>query len=118
MAKVCKECQKLKNAFIDAKSNPHGKLRQTYDIMRELYDHKKLILYMSDCSFKNWWAEISLEEQYTYNIYLRCRKCKKIYHFGVCIRGTPIYRILNEKPGKMKFKCMCLRDGKKFYNGI
>lgn len=113
--KECKDCLKLKTAFDNAKYNPHEALRDTYILMQELYNRKKLTLYMSDYSFENWDEEIRLEQHLTYNLYLKCRKCKKIYYLGVCVRGTPIYRILDVKPSKMKFWYMCLRDNKKFY---
>lgn len=115
MIKECKNCLKLKEAFDAARHNPHYSLHDTYDLMRELYEQKKLMLYMSDCSFENLLSEIDMEQQFTYNVYLKCRKCRSVYRLGVCIRGVPLYEIISGKPDKKEFKRLCLRDNKTFY---
>lgn len=43
------------------------------------------------------------------------KECKKVYRLGVCIRGTPLYEVLNIEPDKEEFKRLCLRDNKIFY---
>ena len=115
MIQECKNCLNLETAFLAARRDPHYSLHDTYNLMRELYEQKKLMLYMSDCSFEGFFSEIDLEKQFTYNVYLKCLKCKKIYRLGVCIRGVPLYEILNEAPNKNDFKRLCLRDNKIFY---
>lgn len=111
----CKNCLKLKEFFDVAKHNPHGNLRSAYDLMRELYNQKKITLYMSDCSFENFLEEIHLEKHYTYHLYLKCTRCQKIFFLGVCIRGVPLYETLDREPDKEKFKYQCLRDNMIFY---
>lgn len=115
--KECKVCLELKTAFYDAKCDPHKNLHHTYDLMRKLYDQRKLALYMSDCSFENWYEELEMEIHYTYNVYLECRRCKRVYRLGVCIRGAPVYEVLDKRPDKNEFWRRCLRDHKKFYDG-
>ncbi|MBD5552639.1 MAG: hypothetical protein HDQ96_15980 [Lachnospiraceae bacterium] len=112
--KECRNCLKLKEVFDSAKRNPHGSLDTAYLVMRELHEQKKLTLYMSDCSLENWNEEISMERHFTYNLYMKCRKCKKVYRLGVCIRGKPLYQVLLTEPDKNELKRLCLRDGKIF----
>lgn len=113
--KKCECCCTVEDKFKAAVHDPHMKLVSTYNLMRELYRQQKLLLYMSDCDFEKWFEEVKLEKHYTYEAYLKCGGCGKIYHFGVCIRGEPVYEVLDWEPDKEEFIYQCLRNGKQFY---
>lgn len=54
---------------------------------------------------------------YTYNVYLKCRRCKRVYRPGVCSRGAPIYEVLDARPDKMNFGVSVYEITKSFMMG-
>lgn len=48
--------------------------------------------------------------------YLQCPKCKMVFELGVCVRGTPVYKVLNVQPEVDKLREVAFRDNKKVYS--
>lgn len=57
---------------------------------------KQLAIYAGDCPFDEMLKVLAEEKHYTTCFYLRCSECGKIYFFGACIRGTPIYKHIED----------------------
>ncbi|MBQ8728655.1 MAG: hypothetical protein IJY83_09260 [Oscillospiraceae bacterium] len=115
MGKVCEHCKKLKDIMEVAETKPHEYLRIVYDQMYEMYKNKNLKLYFSDCSFEHFFKELCEEKHYTYDIYMQCCECERIFELGVCIRGCPVYKVLDEKPDINKLAGMARMDKKQCY---
>lgn len=107
----CKYCYDLERIF-------NHQWEPTYKLMKKKYFEGKLKLYMSDCSLVHFIEELQMEQHYTYYLYLECVKCHKIFELGICVRGSPLYKIYeNERPSKEKFRFLCIRDNRNFFDG-
>lgn len=99
---MCKNCDIVNSSFKKAVSNPHGNFIPVYNFLSVLVAKKQLEIYAGDCPFEEMLTILDEEKHYTVCFYLRCPKCKRIYFFGACIRGTPVYkRIENIKQEKI-----------------
>ena len=113
----CMNCQEMQNDMLHAMKNPHVMLEPTYQKLKSMYEAKKLELVISDCSFKHFMEEVEQERHYTYQAYLKCPECDTFFQLGVCVRGTPLYKIANTKPDIKKFEEIAKRDNKTIYRG-
>ena len=67
--------------------------------------------------FEHFFKELCEEKHYTYDIYMQCCECERIFELGVCIRGCPVYKVLDEKPDINKLAGMARMDKKQcFYD--
>lgn len=89
--KVCPGCGVLAGRLKSA-----GRDRRQYsvilDMLMELEEKGMIELLAGDCPLKDAGAELEAERHYTVCHYLRCRTCGTVYFVGACIRGTPVYR--------------------------
>lgn len=113
--KFCDNCSDIQKKMLSAKLDPHKLLSTTYTLLKEEYSEGKIVLCISDNNFENLMDEVAEEKQYTYNTYLKCPKCNKYYYLGICIRGTPIYKIMDTPPDEKEFVHMAMRDKKTIY---
>ena len=49
-------------------------------------------LYAGDCPLEDTGAVLDAEQHYTVCHYMQCRSCGALYFVGACIRGTPVFR--------------------------
>lgn len=112
---ICKNCIDIQNKMTAATLEPHKSLLETYYLLKQMYDAKKLYLVIADYKFDNFIEEVFDELHYTYVAILQCPKCKTYFKLGVCIRGVPIYEIFKEKPDLQQFADMAKRDKKIIY---
>lgn len=89
---MCNNCKIVESTFEGAKSNPHRNLCPVYNLLSDLVRTGRLIIYAGDCPFENMMQILDEEKHYTVCFYLQCPQCGEIYFFGACIRGTPIYK--------------------------
>ena len=99
----CLNCIEIQSDMLNAAEDPHYLLKPTYQKLNDMYKNHKLNLVIADCSFENFMEEVFEEKHYTYQAYLQCPKCKLFFHLGVCVRGTPIYKVSNCPPNITQF---------------
>lgn len=88
---MCKNCRIIEGTFQAATSNPHMNYEPVYYLLSEMIRQKRLKIYAGDCIFDEALSILSMERHYTVSFYLECTSCYKVFFYGACIRGTPIY---------------------------
>ncbi|UTC74707.1 hypothetical protein E4O03_10960 [Treponema sp. OMZ 792] len=91
---MCKECDDIDTAFKNAQENPHKSFMPIYELLLSKIENKQLKIYAGDCKFKDMLKIIDEELHFTVCFYLQCPACGIFYFFGVCIRGAPVYKKL------------------------
>lgn len=91
---MCAYCDDVERGFKRAKLDPHKNLVPVYNLLADLIKRNQLKIYAGDCPFEEMLTVLDAERHYTVSFYLRCLKCKRIYFFGACIRGTPVYKFV------------------------
>lgn len=116
----CQNCTKLEELFEEANevSYKHDYVRIIYDYLKRMYDERKIDVYMADYYFPNFYNELSRESQFTYKAYLQCVNCKKIFLLGVCIRGEPMFKVLNNQPDYEEFKQLTKKCKRTYYSDV
>ena len=77
------------------KRSPNGSYRQYDQILCKLMELERqgcMELFAGDCPLEDTDAVLNAEQHYTVCHYLRCRRCGALYFVGACIRGTPVFR--------------------------
>ena len=77
------------------KRSPNGSYRQYDQILCKLMELERqgcMELFAGDCPLEATDAVLNAEQHYTVCHYLRCRRCGALYFVGACIRGTPVFR--------------------------
>ncbi len=113
----CSNCNKMQAHMLNATKDPHGMLIPTYEKLKRMYESNKLKLVISDCSFEHFMQEVAEERHYTYQAYLQCPECGAFFQLGVCVRGTPLYKVTNCPPDMEKFIDIAKQDRKVIYRG-
>ena len=93
---MCKNCDIVDSSFKGASSNPHFNLAPIHSLLSVLVKRKQLEIYAGDCPFDDMLEVLEEEKHDTVCFYLRCSKCGKIYFLGAYIRGTPIYKYVED----------------------
>ena len=62
------------------------------DKLMELEQQGEMELVAGDCLLRDTDAVLDAEEHYTVCHYVRCRHCGALYFMGACVRGTPVFR--------------------------
>ena len=57
-------------------------------------------LYAGDCPLEEAEKHLWEEKHYTVCHYIKCTKCNRYFFIGACIRGTPIYKLLDSLTGE------------------
>ncbi|WP_432650129.1 hypothetical protein [Huintestinicola sp.] len=115
----CSDIQDIMNsaALVSKKSALDGlyALKETYPLLKNAYQSGRRVLYMSDCNFENLMEEVGWERYYTYLTYLKCPKCNKYFYLGICVRGRPVFKIMDNPPDKDIFCKSAEREEKRIY---
>lgn len=91
---MCKNCDDIDTAFKNAQENPHKSFMPIYELLLSKIENEQLKIYAGDCKFKDMLKIIDEELHFTVCFYLQCPACGIFYFFGVCIRGAPVYKKL------------------------
>jgi len=89
---MCSNCYSLDQLFNANKRNPRNNLVPTFYFLNEMMKQGRLLHFAGDCEFYETLQLVSEEKHYTYRQYIECTDCHQIYYLGICIRGTPIYK--------------------------
>lgn len=94
MQTMCKNCNDIDTAFKNAQGTPHKSFMPVYELLLSKIENEQLTIYAGDCKFKDMLDIIDEELHFTVCFYLQCPACGIFYFFGVCIRGAPVYKKL------------------------
>lgn len=60
-----------------------------------MIEQGRIELYAGDCLIEEAEKNLLGEQHYTICHYLKCKSCSRFFFIGACIRGTPIYKALD-----------------------
>lgn len=89
---MCKNCRIIEETFQAAGSNPHMNYVPVYRMLEAMLGQNRIEIYAGDCPFEEALEVLNSDRHYTVSFYLECSRCHDVYFFGACIRGTPIYK--------------------------
>ena len=92
--KSCLSCSLLLTQMKETSSDSYRQYNRILQTLMELERKGVLELFAGDCSLEDTDTILEAEQHYTVCQYMRCRSCGAIYFIGACIRGTPVYRMV------------------------
>jgi len=81
----------FENANLDA----NDKYAHVIMLLKAAEEQNEIQLIAGDCPIDEVFAHMEQEEHYTISHYFQCKFCSKYFFIGACIRGYPIYKILD-----------------------
>lgn len=108
---MCEKCDELQLIFDKAERNSTRYYLRAITQINAMVDQGLVELYAGDCPLADVEAILSAEEHYTICHYLRCNGCNKFFFIGICIRGCPVYKSLDELSDKTIKKMLWGRCG-------
>ena len=93
---MCKKCSIINALFDAAGDNPHTNYKPTIMFLDGMEKNEVIELYAGDCQLSDTLSVLYEEKHYTVCHYLKCRECGKVFFIGACIRGTPIYKKIDD----------------------
>ena len=78
------------------KKDPHKNYTSVLNFLSDLESKDKIELFAGDCQLQEALDVFYSERHYTVCHYLRCTQCSQMFFLGACIRGTPIYRLIDD----------------------
>lgn len=93
---MCNNCDIVKAAFTGAKKEPHLNYLPVHAMLSAMLKQRRLELYAGDCPFDKMTEILESETHYTVCFYLKCTECAAYYFFGACIRGAPVYKVIDD----------------------
>ena len=97
---MCDKCYILVKIFEAADSNPHSNYLPIISFIEKMIHQERLELYAGDCPIEEVQRILMEESHYTIRHYLKCKTCNQHFLIGACIRGTPVYRIIDKISGE------------------
>jgi len=92
---VCNKCNVLKELFKGAESNSHQNYLPVLAFIKEMVRQRRIELFAGDCPLEEVEKQLYDEINYTIEHYLRCKSCNQYFFVGACIRGMPIYKVMD-----------------------
>lgn len=93
----CGECDFISGVFKLTDSvendNKHQVHHPVFLMLRHFERYGRIELYAGDCTTKEFVEREDWEDHFTWCFYFRCKTCGKYFFIGMCIRGTPGFRI-------------------------
>ena len=93
---MCKECDIIQALFTAASKSPRNNYYPTLKFLVALEKQKRILLYAGDCTLSDAIKVLETEQHYTVCHYYKCIGCSQVFFFGACIRGTPIYKMIDD----------------------
>ena len=92
---MCEECNIINIIFDVAIQGRHKNYYPTLQSLEALEKQKKIELFAGDCQLSEALNILKSEQHYTVCHYLKCSKCDQFFFLGACVRGTPIYKLID-----------------------
>ena len=88
----CSSCGQLTAQISEDNSNSYRQYNRILQTLMELERKGILELFAGNYPLEDTDTILGAEQHYTVCQYMRCRSCGALYFIGACIRGTPVYR--------------------------
>ncbi|MDV3426203.1 MAG: hypothetical protein LIR50_03300 [Bacillota bacterium] len=92
---MCDKCYILTELFKAAESNSHQNYIPTLSFIKEMIKQGRIELYAGDCPIEEVEKNLNDEIHYTIRHYFKCKTCDRYFFIGDCIRGVPVYKIID-----------------------
>jgi hypothetical protein len=92
---MCEQCYVLKELFGAAESSPHRNYIPTLAFIHEMVKQDRMELFAGDCPLEKVKKQLDDEIHYTIQHYFICKSCGHYFLIGACIRGMPIYEMMD-----------------------
>lgn len=91
---MCDKCSEISLVFekYKAKKDYENVIKEVCRLIMLRIDKNEMEIYAADCLIEKIMEIVEKEEHYTICTYLKCLNCKNYYFFGICIRGEPVYK--------------------------
>lgn len=93
---MCKTCNFIDVIFNSAKFDAHSNYYPILKLLEQIEKQKRIELIAGDCFIEEVPEVLFREEHYTVCHYFKCSNCDTYIFIGACIRGTPIFKLLNK----------------------
>lgn len=93
---MCEQCQIVSDRFIQTRNKFHKDYNAVLGLLEELEKAGRIELLAGDCLLKDATEALDSEQHFTVCHYLKCRQCGQVFFFGACIRGAPIYKLIDD----------------------
>lgn len=92
---MCEKCYILKELFKSAERYPHQNYFPTIAFIKEMTKQNRIELFAGDCPLDEVERLLEEEKHYTICHYFSCKSCDQYFFIGACVRGTPIYKTMD-----------------------
>lgn len=113
---MCNECHTIEVKFNAATKDTHKSYVPLLNFLQSLEEQNRIELFAGDCLLGEAIEVLYEEKHYTVCHYLKCTYCGQIFFFGACIRGTPIYRVVDNIANENLSNRIWGNVGTKYYN--
>ncbi len=92
---MCNNCNIIKTLFHSAKENPHENYIPVLRFLEGMETEKRIELFAGDSLLRYSLEVLNSEKHFTVCHYLKCPQCGQIHFLGACIRGIPLYKVID-----------------------
>jgi hypothetical protein len=92
---LCETCCFIETVFKAAQAAPYESYLPVIKMLEAMARQRRIILYAGDCKVEDTEYILTEEKHYTVCHYFKCCNCEAYFFIGACIRGIPIYIILD-----------------------
>ena len=105
MAVICSTCEFIQDVFEAAKKDAHYTYGPVVMLLREMEQQQRIELFAGDCPIDEISSHLNAEIHFTVRHYFKCTSHERHYgeryfYIGACIRGAPIFNILDNLAGE------------------
>lgn len=93
---MCKNCSIIDALFKSASDKAHENYVPIINFLEALENEKRIELFAGDCMLKDAAEVLNEEKHYTVSHYFRCKDCGQTFFIGACVRGTPVYKTVDD----------------------
>lgn len=113
---MCGICSDISSMFLNAVGDNVSEYIKIIDRLQIEYDSNHLWIIAGDCPLSDAAKYLENEEHYTISHYLQCRECSQYFFVGACIRGIPVYKLLETLDNENIESKLWGQFGKRFAN--
>jgi len=117
---VCDKCSEIILVFekYKAKKEYGNMIKEVCKLIVSKIEQNEMEIYAADCPIEKIMETVEKEEHYTICTYLKCLKCKNYYFFGICIRGEPVYKKIENINSEKIDSLICGKYGSYFEKNV
>ena len=105
MAVICKTCEFIRDVFEAAKKDAHDTYWPVVALLKDMEQQGRIELFAGDCPIDEIGQHLNEEIHFSVCHYFKCTSHERYYgekyfFIGACVRGTPIFKVLNSLDGE------------------